>query len=202
MPPGPSDIFWAREIERLLEILLPLILRGAALGARGGADQLEAIAPGFAVDFGPVNAMAEQWARQHSFELVKGITDTTKETTRRIFGDWLAEGGTLPELEQRLGVHFDRNRARLIAVNETTEAFAEGNMTAWRASEVVKGKQWMTVGDADVDDPCLENERQGVIPLDQPFATGHQRPGAHIGCRCWLKPALEVDEKLLDRRAA
>lgn len=194
MPSEPSDIFWAREEKRLLELVQAFILRGAMLGAGNGGSAAAELA-GVSVDFTPINFQAEQWARQHSLELVKDITDETRGKTRRIFGEWLDEGGTMPELEKALSVHFDRNRARTIAVTETTEAFAEGNMTAWREIESVRGKRWMTVGDEDVDEPCRTNAEAGVIPLEAAFPTGDTRPPQHVNCRCWLQPAVEVEEE-------
>lgn len=47
-------------------------------------------------------------------------------------------------------------------------------------------KKWLILNDGLACMVCRKNAGQGFIPMDKPFLSGHQMPGAHVGCagRC------------------
>jgi hypothetical protein len=84
--------------------------------------------------------------------------------------------------------HID-SRAHLVAVTETGNAYAEGQLEVAQelaAAGIEMEKAWITVGDDRVTEGCRENEAAGWIGLDDPFPSGHQRPLRFPGCRCDL----------------
>ncbi len=80
-----------------------------------------------------------------------------------------------------------RNRAELIAVTETGNAYEEAAMIQSKGLQMAglpMLKSWLTVGDDRVSDGCLENEAVGWIPLDDAFPSGDMNPLRFPGCRC------------------
>jgi len=101
-----------------------------------------------------------------------------------------ADGIIGPRLEtlvekQRKRMH--KLRVRTIARTEVSDAWHAGQTESARqglAEGVIHGKlhkKWW------VSDPCplcTANAAAGVIPLDQPFPSGHQNPTGHPNCMC------------------
>jgi SPP1 gp7 family putative phage head morphogenesis protein len=81
-----------------------------------------------------------------------------------------------------------QSRASLIARTETADAL--GQSFEDRGKEMgIEGKEWITAGDDKVSDGCKENGAVGVIPFDNAFPSGDQRPPRFPGCRCACAPA-------------
>lgn len=83
---------------------------------------------------------------------------------------------------------FSAGRAETIARTETAFADVQGNLIAYKESGVVAGKEW--VAEPDCCDICAENERQGVIGLNDSFQDGTDGPPAHPNCLCDVYPVL------------
>jgi hypothetical protein len=88
---------------------------------------------------------------------------------------------------------FSGERAALIAQAEIGMAHNAGSMVALQSAAnigVEVGKKWSTSGKPTVcSEVCKLNEEAGVIPLDRPFPSGHQRPLGHPKCECALTGA-------------
>ena len=104
---------------------------------------------------------------------------------------------TVNQLRDRLmaGNLFSRNRASMIAVTETTRAYASGNEAAWRASQVVEGKEWMTAYDEAVCPICAPLSGK-IVKLNESFGRV-DKPPAHVNCRCWIVPVVIGDTEVL-----
>lgn len=156
-------------------------------------------------DFGSRNVRAEQWIARHGAELVTGINKTTRDELRTIIERGAREGRSPDRIAREITERFDRyhgnfpfstpmpqrhirNRAHLIAVTETGTAYSEANYEVARGlSErgVPMEKAWITANDHLVDEQvCAPNQREGWLPLDQPYQSGHMLPLGHPGCRC------------------
>lgn len=135
------------------------------------------------------NDDAAQWSLEYALNLVRGLTDTTRTRLQREITRFIENGETLTELTRRLGPLFGETRARLIAETETTRAFAEGNLAAWRQSGVIKRKRWNTANDEIVCPICgpLHNT---VVDMDNTFPGNLDGPPAHPRCRCWVTPVV------------
>lgn len=133
-----------------------------------------------------VNDAAVAYAKEQAAQLVTQISDSTRAMIRQTVAQALTEGKGSFELATMLEESraFDAVRSDLIASYELGQAAVSGNMAAWKASGVVKKKQWITADDEIVSDECTANAEQGPIPMDDNFQSGHMHPLAHPHCRC------------------
>lgn len=175
--------FWSNEEDDLNGALFPLILAAALNAAQNAAEGLVAEA-GVGVDWGLVNQAAVGWARDYTYSLVKGITDTTRDFLRDEIRAWIESGQPLDVLRDTLAPMFGDVRAAMIAETEVTRAFASGNLITWQESGIVEGVRWQTANDELVC-PICEPLNQTVTPLASPV-----EPPAHVRCRCWITPVI------------
>ncbi len=187
---GPDDAFWRREAETLYQLLFPVVEQRSAEAVHAGWEMLEV---DLDVNWALVNETARQWARSYTFELVRGVTATTQAIYQEQFETWIASGAPLDELITSLEPYLGEVRAEAVAVTETTRIYAEGNLLAWRVSDVVDGVRWMTAEDADVCELCdpLDGLAASLEALD--FQGAWQGgPPRHVRCRCWLVPLVAL----------
>ncbi len=143
------------------------------------------------------NIAAAEWAQQHAGELIRELNGTTSRRLQRLISTAIEDGSTMGELTSAIrqsGI-FGESRARMIAVTELTQAFAQGNLISWRSSDVVKRKEWRTNEDELVCPQCgpLADKTK---PIDDTFTnptTGASMDGppAHPRCRCWIVPVVK-----------
>jgi hypothetical protein len=156
-----------------------------------------------------VKAEARKWARDRAAELVgrshvggRTIPDTTAnnditDSTARMIAEnvrqAIADKSSVEELASVLSdsYAFSPQRARVIADYETKSALHDATMTAFKASNRVKGSYWNTAADLRVEATCLLNEAASPVRLGHLFPSGHAAPLAHGGCRCWLTPWMQ-----------
>jgi SPP1 gp7 family putative phage head morphogenesis protein len=137
--------------------------------------------PELPFDFEAVNDAA--------FEVISGYTDTwwqqfsqsTQESMRRIIARAQTEGLTMPEIIDLMEPLFGPDRARVIAVTETTRLMGLGAQETYRNAGFTE-VEWRTVRDARVDIICEELDGQR-FPMDWQFEP------AHVNCRCFIVPA-------------
>jgi len=152
------------------------VLEKAALAA---AQRL-ALEPGIGVDWALVAEDAARWASEYSYSLVTGITDTTRRVLQEKVAQWIREPGrTIGDLTADLEPYFGKMRAQMIAVTETTRAFAEGEKVAVAQAREYGFEMetiWHTNRDELVCSVCA--------PKDGEVTT--EFPPAHPRCRCWI----------------
>jgi len=184
----PAAAHWLNEEQMLKQVLLPEIEAQALAGASAAASELDSLV-NIGLDWLLVNQDALDWAREYTFDLVKGITETTKQGLQTQLSNWIEAGESLPEMFKRLEPIYGKPRAELIGTTEVTRAFAEGNQVAWKQSKVIQKKEWRTAADERVCPICgpLHEEQ---VPIDEPFSNGEMVPPAHPRCRCWIVPVL------------
>lgn len=184
---------------------------------RGGLQALANVGVGSDDDhamLSQVDGRAVDYAMQRSAEMVGmvrgangeltpnpnpayAISDATRGLLRSTVAQAVQEGWSSGQLKAAVqdDYAFGKARAGVIAKTELNNAFAAGNMAGYQASGVVKGKRWV-LGDLHGQmDPCDENARDGVIPIGEPFSSGHMQPTAHPGCVCTLLPVFELPEE-------
>ena len=163
---------------------IDLVLGGMSESLRGAArSELSSVAV-FGSDYGyslieekrgtksikaieNVNEAAVQWAAQYSGTLIRNIDETTRSTIRALHAEWIVSGKPIGNLVAHLtgdpsaaspsiNKPLSRHRARRIAVTETTKAFSEGNLLAWREEgrDVFTGTAWRTANDEYVCPVC------------------------------------------------
>ncbi len=151
----------------------------------------EAAAVGLDIDIAAVNTAALAWAREYSYDLVKGITDTTRALIGEVVARFVETPGmTMGDVYALLEPAFGEVRAKLIGITEITRAYSQGTLIyqeLLRRYGLKMTRVWQTNADDRVCPICVglhgETEKQwGTL-----FAGG---PPAHPGCRCWLNLEL------------
>lgn len=144
----------------------------------------EALAVGLYPDITAVSNAALQWATSYSYELVKGLTNTTREIVRHAIAEFVGTPGmTVGDLRRMLEPAFGPVRAEMIAITEVTRA---ANQATLIYQQLIRGwglelvRVWRTSHDEHVCPVCGPNE--GKPEWDWTFPDG---PPAHPRCRCW-----------------
>lgn len=179
--------------EELRLALFEELVLGVDAGAGVASETLARIGAGF--DLTLVHEQAQQWARGYSYDLVRGINNTTRQLLQTAVGDWIGQSRPLSDLVAAVQPAFGANRAKAVAFTETTRAFAEGNILAFEQSGVVDRFEWATARDERVCPIC------GGYAGKQFALRGDVRPPAHVGCRCWTLPVVpEENQRRLEKR--
>jgi len=190
--------FWRDERDALAAVLQPNINRMAEAGALTAYNTNPVTGPGskqssadIAFDWSLVAEEAALWAEIHGAELVTEVLGTTQRIVAKKVSDWLrTPGATIGDLTQSLLPWFDETRAHMIAVTETTKAYAEGErvlIDRARNAGLNVEPIWLTAQDELVCVICgpLHNKPQsdwGDVDW----------PPAHPRCRCFLKQKWTV----------
>jgi len=140
------------------------------------------------------NPRAVAWFKANggSLSKIKDIQTTTADSLKTVITTALDEGWSYNQTAKEIRKLYDgpisRDRAQLIAVNESAQAYEAGNrgfVDGLTDDGVKMEKMWANSQDGKVSDGCLENTADGWIPLDQPHSSGDQNPPRFPGCRCY-----------------
>ena len=155
------------------------------------ADQIERVGAQVQIQMDPAigNVAAANWAKQYSYGLVKDITDNTRTVIANAVDEFTRTPGmTMGDLRTQLSPAFSEQRARLIAITETTRAYSAATTISQEQlakSGISMLRRWNTAGDRKVCVLCL--------PLDNTLETEWAEiagkdvsggPPRHPGCRC------------------
>jgi len=146
-------------------------------------------AMGVGVQFDPavVNAAAADWARDYTYELITGLTETTRGVVSRAVRQFVEMPGmTREQLEAAVAPAFGDYRASMIAVTEVTRAYSAATRMYANLLEMSAGIQMVGVWHTRVDELvcpiCGPLDGQPEDVWRDEFPDG---PPAHVGCRCW-----------------
>jgi len=132
-----------------------------------------------------INQMAVEWARDYSYELVTGLTDTTRKLVSGVAQSFIETPGmTQGDIEKLLAPAFGAVRAEMIAVTEITRAYSEATNTTQRLinqTGVQMHRVWHTANDDLVCPICGPLNDKPEDDWRGQFPTG---PPAHVNCRC------------------
>jgi len=139
---------------------------------------------------------AVQAAQDQAAQLVKGVSQTTRDALNRLVTTAESEGWAPKKLAARIVADhaFDDDRAMLIARTELKRAKVTGNIVAWRRQAAMTGlifKKRIILGQNE--NHCIACEaavREGAIPLDEDFSVGFAPP-FHPACYCSIVPVVE-----------
>lgn len=179
--------FWRTYGDDLREKLAPFLEKVYRDGIAAGRENLPRVA---GVNWSLANQTAADWAESYTFDLVTGITDTTRELIAGSVQEAIEGGLSRAELADLLAPTFGPVRAEMIAVTEVTRAVAEGEAAAVDALgeagfEMVG--EWQTANDELVCPICEPlNGQQAVDGVFTHPETGdtYDLPPAHPRCRC------------------
>lgn len=155
------------------------------------------------------NPKAVEYINNYGANLVANVNQTTKDQLRTIISHATEEGWSYSKTSKEIRSKFDmfserkpqehiRNRAELIAITETGNAYEKAAMIQAESLQMAglpMEKSWNTVRDERVSDGCQENEDAGWIPLDQPFPSGDMQPLRFPGCRCNLQTRFAREDR-------
>jgi hypothetical protein len=170
--------FWEDEMKRLHPAVHPTLQEIAEQGAIATSEML-----GIGVDISLVNYEALTWAQNYTYELISGINATSQKVVAKAFENAVLRGYTRGQIEEAIAPTFGPARAEMIAVTETTRAYAEGNEIGAdeiRRAGIELNTIWLTNADDLVCDICapLHNKKRGDGWTDL--------PPAHVNCRCGI----------------
>ena len=133
-----------------------------------------------------------EWARVHGAELIRSVSDVTRERVRELVATTLEEGQGVQQLARSIRDDdiFSKRRATTIARTETAKALGQGGKSAAIAQDR-DIKRWITQGDALVRASHTANAGQGWIPIADAFQDGQDTIG-EPNCRCVVQYGTSV----------
>jgi len=187
------DRLYAEIQAQLADEFAPLIERGLIDSAALASQQA-----GVAFDLAALGKRAETFASRYTFDLVKGITDTTRDRLSDAVVKFLESDATdLRQLGETIGGLFGPSRGQTIATTEATRAAAQGQRILVEElkaespdAEVVE--VWQTSEDEIVCEICGEGGLSGVARSEDgyfhhPRGGRYSSPPAHPNCRCAVR---------------
>ena len=196
-----DDSFWENEKRQLLAVLKPRLEQMALTGMINAARQA-----GIAFDMTLYNQRAESWARAYTDQLLEDFISTSKtkqgtfvQGAGKAVADWIARpGATVGELNAEIGKLYGPERANVIAVTETTRAFANGQEEAYKAEGITQWT-WRTNRDELVC-PYCGGVNNKTVDIGKPFGMDAKgkpvlKPPYHPNCRCWTSPKIAPEPK-------
>jgi len=174
------------ELAKLIAFATPKIVQALFLEATNIFAELE-----IGIAFDVLNPKVTEFVETRVGDLIKSISDTTKEALRATLKEGIEAGESIPKLAKRVEeVYEDAKgyRATLIARTENITAHNNGALNGYRQSEVVEKKEWLTAGDERVrpEHAAMNGE---MVLLDEPFSNGLMVP-SEPNCRCCILPVL------------
>lgn len=211
-----------REVEQALEKLRPERLEGEAVPVweerlrRWGQRSLAEV--GAAGSFNMRNPLVREHLEKFGGDRIRGVTDTTRAELRKTLIEGVYQGEGIRDLQKRVTEVFDfadKVRARRIARTEVVGSSNFASVEAFKQSNVVAGKEWLAVRDANTRDEHRQLDGSRVS-LDSAFeVNGHRGhyPGGFgvaeldINCRCAALPVVQdaktfAPEALVTREGA
>jgi hypothetical protein len=172
------------------------------LGARGGIELFSKDIP-LKMDYTLTNKEAAKWAQEYSYELIKGLNETTRKMIMGAIEAFVKDPDyTMKDLFDLLEPAFGQERAENIAVTEVTRAYAQGQTLAgdalkeeWPDVKVID--RWNTNNDDLVCELCgplnnaeVEHGEDFYEPEDD-LQDG--QPPRHVKCRCWKSSSTRIE---------
>lgn len=183
--PPMGSRFWDDESQHLFDVLLPVLASAIEVAARESYDDLAGRVE-LGVSWEIVSQAVPQWAEQHTAEIVAEISKTSMDGFLAEFEKWLQSGEPLDSLILSLEQYYSPVRAEMIAVTETTRAFAEGNINVWKETGFVSGFDVVTARDDVVCPTCIDQYKQN------PHKLKADPPPYHVRCRCAVRPVMKA----------
>ncbi len=141
---------------------------------------------GIDFDVAVVNAKALEWVGNYAYELIHGMTDTTRGVVSKAMELYIGTPGmTNEDLWGLLEPAFGPVRAKMISITEITRAYAMSSIIYQKMLKdygLDMERVWQTARDDRVCPVCgpLHQQPERVWADDHPNG-----PPAHVRCRCW-----------------
>lgn len=194
-----ADLFdpWATEYARqivagkepdtskLEEALLAALLL-SLIGAATTSALQRAGALGVELSIDALNREASRWASTYSYNLVRGINETTRQAISSAVQMYAQTPGmSVDDVARLLQPTFGEARSRMIATTEITRAYSQAaqiTQDELQRQGLATQQRWITWRDDRVCPICAPLHNR--LDWQAEFAYG---PPAHVSCRCWLE---------------
>lgn len=184
MPPLDPG-FWTEQERQLVDVFGRSILQAMLTGATTAGDDLEMA--GIDVDWSLVDSGVKRAAQDFAENVAQTVTKTNLQAFTSEFSQWVDSGEPLDALTDALTQYYGPVRAEMIAVTETTRAFAESNRLVWRQANI-KRFRYNTVFDDRVCPICEPHNGETFDIEDTSMS-----PPLHVRCRCYTSPVMELE---------
>lgn len=186
-PPNLDNVtpeFWQQYSHSLRKEIVPALEKMFM----ASAEAMLAQTPAIGVDWTLINKNAAEWASRYGFDLVSGITDTTREALQQKVSAFFENQMTMPQFAEALEPLFGPVRAEMLAITETTRAAnagLQGVVDELDKTGIVMVARWSTAVDEHVCPICepLDGKLQGD--------GWDELPPAHPRCRCLVVHEFE-----------
>lgn len=181
------------ELREAKNIFTPLM---KSMFSKIGQEALDFVATGFsskaAEHFNTPEDMLKALEARAEF-FITSMLSTDYDQLKSIIVAGMNDGRGVDVIGRSIRKYFDDMsvaRAKTIARTETGRLMSQATDEAYRQSELVTGKEWLTAGDDKVRDEHQLNAGV-IVPPGASFPSGESYPGEHtINCRCVLAPAI------------
>jgi len=217
--PDPEGILgaldWEVEYNGLLESLREVLRMVISVALTEIANQIfETLIP---ISWDIYDTTATALAKSYAYNLVKGLTDSTRKMLGEQISVWIQSGERFEDLIQRVRWVMPggalpgqglRDRAQLVSQTEVTRIFAESHYAGQLSAGLTKVR-WRTAEDEIVCPICGAlgaandglgaladvNEKLYTNPVD---GQTYEMP-AHPGCRCYcIDDRAEMDARVAE----
>lgn len=175
---------WDAEPQQIAQEVLPLFDELLAAAAERGLSSLTV----GGADWTQINQAVLQIARDQALGFGQQTSDSSQRLTDQVIADWIATGGTMSDLIDRVSRVWTGPRPDVAAVTSVTDLYSEGQYAAWAASGVVTAYNVVTANDGDVDEECQSQAQGGPYDIDDKA----HLPSFHFRCRCDISPVVEA----------
>jgi len=160
--------------------------------------------------FDPKTAEILKWVDGEATLVAVGVNKETEKQIRATLAQGIREGEATIELQARVvGVFGTASSQRAYAIAQTESAIAQNSadVSAWKQSGVVEGKEWFTAGDDATCKFCQDMDSRYASLTDNFYDKGERvrvegntlkldyrdigEPPLHTHCRCVLLPILK-----------
>ena len=177
-----------------------------------GNDTLDSL--GVGGDINITSEFASQYLIEYGGMLISGIDDTTRQALMDSLSQGFDNGESVSDLSKRVTDIFDiadDQRAEMIARTEAIRASNAATVEAYRQSDVVVAKEWLSEMDERTCAYCEELDGKAIPLDDNYFDQGDSltvgdstmtfdyadvgEPPAHADCRCTTIPVLDTSSQ-------
>lgn len=189
-PPSLANVpqsFWDNGGAAIRKVITPIFEEIFMQQAGALIEQV-----GIGVDWAIVNDKAAEWALMNTRHFLEGYEATNQKLISGYINKFYTDNWTFEDVTAHINrVVFDENRARAIAITETTRAAVQAEVSTVNILEAeyrnIHFKPfWITANDDRVCAICGPKHMQEI--KDGEF------PPAHVNCRCEVAYDLTVDK--------
>lgn len=176
-----------KENKRWKKILSPVI---RAIVQDKGDEVLRDLGIDVGLDTG--QQAAQLFLSVEGLAFIKDVNEHTRERLKAELAEGIGKEEGIPDLKKRVEKVFDvakGSRAQTIARTETIRSTNFAAEEAFKQSDIVEGKEWLTAKDERVDDECATLDGE-TVELKDSFIKGVEFPPLHPNCRCTLIPIV------------